>query len=99
MRDGKLAAWGVIRPCRTGRKIGPLVADDRAAADAIVQALLASAGGGEIFLDVPAVNREAIALRGISGWRRCSRPRGCTPDRSAPLRLDRVFGVTSFELG
>ena len=47
LRDGKLAAWGVIRPCRTGRKIGPLVADDRAAADAIVQALLASAGGGE----------------------------------------------------
>src|SRR6476619_1402129 len=43
IRDGKLAAWGVIRPCRTGCKIGPLVADDRAAADAIVEALLESA--------------------------------------------------------
>ncbi|HVG50395.1 MAG TPA: GNAT family N-acetyltransferase, partial [Xanthobacteraceae bacterium] len=27
IRDGRLAAWGVIRPCRSGRKIGPLVAD------------------------------------------------------------------------
>src|SRR5262249_15940195 len=35
MRDGSLAAWGVIRPCRTGYKIGPLVADDRAAAEAV----------------------------------------------------------------
>lgn len=32
LRDGRLAAWGVIRPCRTGHKIGPLVADDRATA-------------------------------------------------------------------
>src|SRR6266568_1160231 len=32
VRDGGLAGWGVIRPCRKGRKIGPLVADDRATA-------------------------------------------------------------------
>src|SRR5260221_12849268 len=31
VRDGELAGWGVIPPCRKGRKIGPLVADDRAA--------------------------------------------------------------------
>src|SRR5262249_1671678 len=30
VRDGGLAAWGVIRPCRSGYKIGPLIADDRA---------------------------------------------------------------------
>lgn len=43
-------------------KIRRLVADDRAAAEAIMQALLASADGGEVFLDVPAVDRGAIAL-------------------------------------
>src|SRR5215470_19758941 len=32
VRDGSLAGWGVIRPCRRGHKIGPLIADDRAAA-------------------------------------------------------------------
>ena len=53
VRDGRLAAWGVIRPCRTGCKIGPLVADDRAAAETVFAALLAAAGGGEVFLDVP----------------------------------------------
>ncbi|MDX5053280.1 GNAT family N-acetyltransferase, partial [Streptococcus suis] len=62
LRDGNLAAWGVMRPCRTGLKIGPLVAEDRTAAEAIIQALLAGAGGSEIVLDIPAVNRDAIVL-------------------------------------
>jgi hypothetical protein len=97
-RDGRLAAWGVIRPCRTGYKIGPLVADDRTAAEAIVQALLASADG-EVFLDVPAVNREAIALAEALGLKPVFETARMYTGAIPPLRLDRVFGVTSFELG
>lgn len=99
LRDGKLAAWGVIRPCRTGCKIGPLVADDRAAAEAIMQALLASTGGGEIFLDVPAVNREAIALAEQLGLKPVFETARMYTGPIPQLRIDRVFGVTSFELG
>ncbi|MDA9469334.1 GNAT family N-acetyltransferase [Bradyrhizobium sp. CCBAU 53415] len=99
LRDGKLAAWGVIRPCRTGYKIGPLVADDRAAAEAVVQALLENAGGGEVFLDVPAVNREAIALAASFGLKPVFETARMYTGPIAPLRIDRVFGVTSFELG
>ena len=38
-----------------GRKIGPLVADDRATAEVVLSALLARVGDGEIFLDVPSI--------------------------------------------
>jgi GNAT superfamily N-acetyltransferase len=62
VRDGALAGWGVIRPCRRGRKIGPLVADDRATAEVVLSALLARVGGSEIFLDVPSINYDAVAL-------------------------------------
>ena len=41
VRDGELAGWGVIRPCRKGFKIGPLVAEDRTAAATVLAALLA----------------------------------------------------------
>ncbi|WP_439361451.1 GNAT family N-acetyltransferase [Bradyrhizobium sp. DASA03007] len=99
LRDGKLAAWGVIRPCRTGHKIGPLVAHDLAAAEAIVQALLSNADGGEVFLDVPAVNREAIALAGELGLKPVFETARMYTGPIPPLRIDRVFGVTSFELG
>ncbi|RXH25136.1 GCN5 family acetyltransferase [Bradyrhizobium nanningense] len=98
LRDGKLAAWGVIRPCRTGYKIGPLVADDRIAAETIVGALLASADG-EVFLDVPAVNREAIALAEALGLKPVFETARMYTGAIPSLRIDRVFGVTSFELG
>ncbi|OKO68467.1 GNAT family N-acetyltransferase [Bradyrhizobium sp. NAS96.2] len=99
LRDGRLAGWGVIRPCRTGRKIGPLVADDRASAEIILSALLASAGGGDIFLDVPAVNRDAIALAQGLGLSPVFETARMYTGVIAPLRIDRVFGVTTFELG
>ena len=99
MRDGALAAWGVIRPCRAGFKVGPLVADDRAAAEAVLDALIAAVGGGEVFLDVPEPNREAVALaqsRGLAPVFETARM------YTGPVRdvaLQRIFGVTTFELG
>jgi len=99
LRDGRLAAWGLIRPCRTGCKIGPLVADDRAAAEAVVQALLGSAGGGEVFLDVPAVNPDAVALAEQLGLKPVFETARMYTGPIPPLRIDRIFGVTSFELG
>jgi hypothetical protein len=99
LRDGALAGWGVIRPCRTGRKIGPLVADDRAAAGTVLSALLAEAGGGEVFLDVPAVNREAVGLAESLGLAPVFETARMYTGAIRPLRLERVFGVTTFELG
>ena len=99
IRDGKLAAWGVIRPCRSGYKFGPLVADDRAAAEAIVQALLPSADGGEVFLDVPAVNPAAVALAEALGLKPVFETARMYTGPIAPPRIKRIFGVTSFELG
>jgi len=99
VRDGELVGWGVIRPCRKGRKIGPLVAHDRSAAEIILQALLAGAGGGEIFLGAPGINRDAVALAQDLGLVPVFETARMYTGSIPPLRLDRVFGVTSFELG
>jgi Acetyltransferase (GNAT) domain/Acetyltransferase (GNAT) family len=99
VRDGRLAAWGVIRPCRKGRKIGPLVADDRVAAEAVLSGLLAGTAGGEIFLDVPSVNREAVALAQDLGLVPVFETARMYTGAIPALRLQRVFGVTTFELG
>lgn len=99
VRGGRLAGWGVIRPCRKGRKIGPLVADDRATAEVVLSALLAKAGGGEIFLDVPSINRDAVALAEDLGLAPVFETARMYTGAIPPLRLERVFGVTTFELG
>jgi hypothetical protein len=100
IREGRLAAWGVIRPCRSGRKIGPLVADDRAAAEAVLGALIsADAHGGEVFLDVPAINGEALALARDLGLAPVFETARMYTGAILPPRVDRIFGVTTFELG
>ncbi|MBR1223958.1 MULTISPECIES: GNAT family N-acetyltransferase [unclassified Bradyrhizobium] len=99
VRDGALAGWGVIRACRKGHKIGPLVADDRATAEVVLSALLASVGGGEIFLDVPGINRDAVALAQDLGLTPVFETARMYTGTIPPLRLERVFGVTTFELG
>jgi hypothetical protein len=99
VRDGRLAGWGVIRPCRNGLKIGPLVADDRATAETVLSALLARVGGGEIFLDVPGINPDAVALAESLGLAPVFQTARMYTGAIPPLRLERAFGVTSFELG
>ena len=99
LRDSKLAGWGVIRPCLKGFKIGPLVADDRTAAEMVLSALLASVGGGEVFLDVPAINPDAVALARDLALAPVFETARMYTGTIPSLRLDRVFGVTTFELG
>jgi GNAT superfamily N-acetyltransferase len=99
LRDSKLVGWGVIRPCRKGFKIGPLVADDRAAAEAVLSALLGSIGGGDVSLDVPAINPDAVALAKGLGLTPVFETARMYTGAIPSLRLDRVFGVTTFELG
>jgi ribosomal protein S18 acetylase RimI-like enzyme len=100
VRDGSLAGYGVMRPCRHGHKIGPLFADDPALAERLLRALRSRAGADEaIYLDVPEPNAAAVALaenHGMSVMFETARMyTGPAPD----LPLDRLWGVTTFELG
>jgi len=99
MRDGALVAWGVIRPCREGFKIGPLVADGRAAAEAVFDALIAAAGGADVFLDIPEPNAEAQALAQSRGLRPVFETARMYTGEVRDVAIQRIFGVTTFELG
>jgi hypothetical protein len=95
----RLGGFGVIRPCRTGHKIGPLFADDERAAEALFVALCNHGQGGAVYLDVPEPNRAGMALArrfGMAPEFECARMylRG-----DPGLPLDRIYGVTAFETG
>ena len=98
-RDGKLSGYGVVRRCREGCKIGPLFADDALAAEALYTRLAGFAAGGPLFLDVPENNPAAIAL---VQQQRMVEVFGCARmylGTSPVLAHERIFGVTTFELG
>lgn len=100
VKNGDLVGYGVIRPCRSGAKVGPLFADSPDIADRLFVALRSHAPAiAPVFLDIPTVNPAAAALverygmvKGFETARMYIGP----PPR---LPMDRLFGVTSFELG
>jgi hypothetical protein len=99
IEDGAIRGYGVIRPCRSGYKMGPLFADSDERADALFRALAADAKGAEIFLDCPEPNRRATDLaaryRLSPVFETARMYRGAAP----ALPLDRIYGITTFELG
>lgn len=98
-RGGQLCGYGVVRRCGEGCKIGPLFADDTQVAEALYVHLAAFATGGPLFLDAPENNPAAMALvkqHQMVEVFGCARMYlGQPPD----LAHERIFGVTTFELG
>jgi hypothetical protein len=100
LQNRHLAGYGVLRPCRSGSKIGPLFADSPELAERLFLALKAHAPADTpIFLDTPAVNAAAVGLAErhnlTVAFETARMYRGNSPD----LPINRLFGVTTFELG
>ncbi len=97
-----LRGWGLVRPCREGVKIGPLFADSAADA-ALLLAGLGQHGQGPLILDVPEDHAAAVQLaRGLGLAKVFETARmyaGPTPAPAPTLDRQKVFGITSFELG
>lgn len=96
----RLTGYGVVRPCQNGYKIGPLFADNAAIAKKIFNRLAGEVPlGWEYFFDVSEINTEAINL----AERYCVKIIFETAriySKSAPsIPLEKVYGVTSLELG
>ncbi len=99
VRDGQLAGWGLMRPCVEGRKIGPLFADDQADAERLLDGFLAAAPGEPVFLDVPEPNAAANRAAQERGMEPVFETARMYAGPRPELSLDRVWGITTFELG
>ena len=99
-RDGTgLKGYGVLRACRDGFKIGPLFADDEETANRLLAGLLARAPGAPVFLDTPEANPAAVALAAHHAMALVFETARMYKNGAPEMRLDRCFGVTTFELG
>jgi predicted N-acetyltransferase YhbS len=100
-REGnRLTGYGMIRPARTGYRIGPLFADDAGLAEALFGALVSRVpAGAPVYIDIPQPNQAALALvrrRGMTPMFETARMyRGGVPE----IAIEKVFGVTTLELG
>ena len=100
MRSHEICAYGIVRPCASGYKIGPLFADNPNQARNLVLALCQDLKDeAPIYLDLPAANAAAVDLATELGmtmvFETARMYKGLTPK----LPIQRIFGITTFELG
>lgn len=100
--EGRPTGYGVVRPAEGEARIGPLFADGPQDAAALLDALAREArdfGAARIAIDMPGANPAAARL---------ARERGLEPTFETarmytgpvrPVAWERVFGVTTLELG
>ncbi|MFZ1428154.1 MAG: GNAT family N-acetyltransferase [Geminicoccaceae bacterium] len=97
--DGAVVGLGTIRPCRQGCKVGPLYAPDRAGAERLLHGLAAAIPGEEMFLDLPGPNAAAMAMAAGLGLTQRFETARMYQGPAPAVPLERLFGITSLELG
>lgn len=98
--SGKVLGYGVIRPSVDGFRVAPLFADSAVIAETLFWALVATTPrGSRCALDIPETNTEGMRFAeslgfsvGVWFWRMY---RGTPPS----LPSERIFGITSLEIG
>lgn len=95
-----ITGYGMLRACRSGYKIGPLFADTPEQADSLFSSLKAKVPVGQPFyLDVPEPNAAAVTLAHryhMINTFETARMYNAPPPS---LPVEKIFGVTTFELG
>ncbi len=100
VKNEKLAGYGVIRECLSGYKIGPLFADTPEDAELLFATLCCYPGENvPVFLDTPGVNPAAVRMAEQFDMKKVFATARMYTGAPPVLPMERIFGVTSFELG
>lgn len=99
LKDRHLVGYGVIRPSESGYRIGPLFANNEEIAEEIFQALLTKSIDSSVFIDIPDINSQAIALVQRHEMQPVFEAARMYTKETPDLPIKRIFGVTSLELG
>lgn len=100
--DGNPTGYGVVRPAEQEARIGPLFADTPGDAAALLDALAAEArafGAPRIAVDMPGANPAAARLAEERGLEPTFETARMYTGRIRPIAQERIFGVTTLELG
>ena len=98
-KNDKVLGYAVIRRAEKGYKIGPLFANNDEVAEELLKSCLNEVKGYPVYLDIPTINEGATSL--VNSYEgkyvfECARMYyGKAPSSS----IDKVYGITSFELG
>lgn len=97
--DGKLKGFAIVRKLQKNYKVCPLFADNDTIAEQLYKACLGVAVGSTLQIDIPVTNTAAVELvkkYDAAYVSECARMYYGTPPE---LPINKIFGITTFELG
>lgn len=95
----KLKGFAIVRKASVGYKICPLFADTEKIAEELYKACLNSVVGELLYIDIPEINQGSVNLTkkyNATYVFECAR---MYFGKSPNIEIDKVFGITTFELG
>ena len=95
---GAITGFAASRQTSLGHRIGPVFADDADTAESLILGL-ASRVEGRVAVDIPQPNRQAVELLESLSMERSFETARIYRGPAPSLPLDRIFGITSLELG
>lgn len=99
VEEKELKGFAVVRKVSKGYKVCPLFADNQRIAEELYKACLNAVAGEPLFIDIPEMNKMAMTLvdkYNLSYAFECARMYYGNPPQ---MELNKVFGITTFELG
>ena len=100
IENDQIKGYGVIRKCGTGYKVGPLFAEITGIAEKLFLKLSSSVEKNTpVYLDVPEVNSEGMKLAEKYGMKKVFGTARMYTGEFPNLPINKIFGVTTFELG
>lgn len=96
--EGEITGFAASRPTSAGHRIGPVFASDQATARNLILDLAAGMNG-TVALDIPQANQSAVDLLTGFGMKRSFETTRMYRGPAPALPLDRIYGITSLELG
>ncbi len=99
-KDGHIDGYAAVRKCREGYKIGPLFADNAATAEQLFLACHQVAAPGEtVYIDIPEFHEAAREIAGRYQLQLVFETARMYKNGTPVFPLEKVYGITSFELG
>lgn len=99
IQGGKLVGFAVMRDCQSASRVGPLLAASGDIAAALVSALAEKTGAKSVAIDVPDLNKPAVALAEQTGLKPSFETARMYTGAKPDIDYAGLYGVTSLELG
>ncbi|AKP50847.1 GNAT family N-acetyltransferase [Cyclobacterium amurskyense] len=99
IENGQIKGFSIVRKANTGYKICPLFADSEFIAEELYKACLNSVIGKPLYIDIPIINQGALNLIEAFDAKYIFECARMYYGKSPNMRIDKVYGLTTFELG